>query len=274
MNNKQTEKEKKISSHIQMPKSVLKRFENQHHRYYYYDVKRRFIGTNGHAGSTNIELGFYSHEIEGFLNSEIETPFSKLYEAIDEISIDPPRGNIDSHFDYVAKRFVYALLARNPNAIDRIKKDPLINELFSSQQTRDLGMTMGFAAEMERDFLSNYGTTIAINSTDVPFILPTCGAYCLNIFEIEHIVLPVSPTKAIVFVEESGKGQVVADGVFRPYFIEDEVDAAQFNIAAFSTQCRYGNGFVVSPDKSALENAQNEVNPRDIHLSTDQTKDS
>lgn len=69
-----------------------------------------------------------------------------------------------SHFDYVAKRFVYALLARNPNAIDRIKKDPLINELFSSQQTRDLGMTMGFAAEMERDFLSNYGTTIAINS--------------------------------------------------------------------------------------------------------------
>ena len=267
MNNQKKQEKEKIDSHIQMPKSLLKRFENQHHRFYYYDVKKRVIGTNGHAGSTNTESDYYSKDVESFLNANFEKPFSDLYKSIDQISIDPLRGNIDSQFDYVAKRFVYALVARGPEAIDRIKQYSLINELFSSQQKHDLGMMLGLAAEAERDFLSTYGTTIAFNATDVPFILPTCGVYLLELFETVHLVLPVSPTKALVFVEESGKGNVVADGVFHPYLIEDEVDVAQFNIAAFSTQCRNGNGFVVSPDKSALENAQTEVNRRGVLLS-------
>ena len=274
MKNKQKKKGKKIDSHIQMPKSVLKRFEDQHHRYYYYDVRRRFIGTNGHAGSTNTELGFYSLEVESFLNANVETPFSDLFTIIDEISIDPPSGNINAEFDYAAKRFVYALIARNPTAIDRIKKDSLINDLLSPQQIHDLGMMLGFAAETERDFLSNYGTTIAINSTEVPFILPTCGTYQLPLEGVLHILLPVSPQKAIVFVEENGTDSIIHNNIVHPYHITDGQDVGVLNTVAFSAQCTLGNGFVISSTRTALENAQNEVNPRDIHLSTDQTKDS
>ncbi len=88
-----------INSHIQMPESALKRFENQHHQYYYYDVEGQFIGNHGHASSTNTQHGFYSRDVEEFLNANIETPFSNLMKTVDEIHIDPPQGHIDAVFD-------------------------------------------------------------------------------------------------------------------------------------------------------------------------------
>ena len=93
--------EKLIDSHIQMPKSVLKRFEDKNHRFYYFDVKGGFIGNNGHSGKINTKQGFYSKEAEEFLNKNIEKPFSELFEVIDGISIDPPQGHIDAAFDYI-----------------------------------------------------------------------------------------------------------------------------------------------------------------------------
>ncbi len=179
-----------------------------------------------------------------------------MLKTVDEISIEPPRGHIDSVFDYAAKRFVYALVARNPDNIDRIKECPFLTDFLSERDSRDAGMMLGFAAETEREFLAGYGTTIAVNMTDVPFILPTCGAYYIQLRGIEHIMLPVSPKKAIVFVEEKGKGVIIHDGIVHPYRVDDVRDVQAFDEAAFSTQCRYGNGYVVSPSRAALENAR------------------
>lgn len=251
--------EKLVDSHIQMPKSVLKRFEDKNHRFYYFDVKGGFIGNNGHSGKINTKLGFYSKEAEEFLNKNIEKPFSELFEVIDGISIDPPQGHIDAAFDYKAKRFVYALMARNPDSIDRINEYSFITYLLTPQQSRDMGMILGFAAEAEREILASYGTTVAFNTTEIPFVLPTCGAYYLNIMEMKHVVLPISPKKAIVFVEDKGKQIVIYDGVTHPYLINDVEDVEQFNIGAFSAQCRYGNGYVVSPNREALEAAKRNV---------------
>lgn len=244
-----------INSHIQMPKCVLKRFEDQNHRLFYYDVKKCIIGSNGHAGSLNTGFGFYSHNAEEFLNTNIEKPFSNLFENIDEIGINPPKGHINSQFDYTAKRFVYALLARNPNSVDRIKKYPFLTDILSSQQSRDAGMILGFAAEIDRDFLAPYGTTIAINTTEIPFVLPTCGVYYMKLWGSEHIFLPVSPQKAIIFVEEKRKDVIIHDGIVHPYSFDDIHEVRMCNMGALSTQCRYANGYVVSPSKEPLEHA-------------------
>lgn len=247
--------EKGINSHIQMPESALKRFENQHHQYYYYDVEGQFIGNHGHASSTNTQHGFYSRDVEEFLNANIETPFSNLMKTVDEIHIDPPQGHIDAVFDYTAKRFVYALVARNPDSIDRIKEYPFLTEVLTDREARDAGMMLGFAAEVERDFLAGFGTTVAVNITEVPFILPTCGAYYVQMRGIMHIALPVTPQKAIVFVEENGVDAIIHDGIVHPYRVDDISAVQVFNEAALSTQCRYGNGYVVSPDRTALTRA-------------------
>lgn len=244
-----------INSHIQMPESVLKRFEYQHHQFYYYDVTKGFIGNHGHANSTNTQRDFYSRDIEEFLGANVETPFGDALKIVDEISIEPPRGHIDSVFDYTAKRFVYALVARNPDNIGRIEEFPFLTDFLSERDSRDAGMMLGFAAETERELLAGYGTTIAVNLTEMPFILPTCGVYYIRLREFEHIVLPVSPKRAIIFVEERGKDAIIHDGIVHPYRIDDVCDVQVFNKAALSTQCRYGNGYVVSPDKGALENA-------------------
>jgi len=248
-----------INSHIQMPKSVLKRFENLHHKFFYYDVKNNRIGNNGHAGSINTSRGFFSKEIEIFLNANVEKPLSNLFSIIDEISIDPPKGHIDSKFDYVAKRFVYALLSRNPDKVDSICDYPSIADALSPQQFRDIGAVLGLAAEIKKNQLDSYGTTIAVNSTIMPFVLPTCGAYYMKIRDIEHVVLPVSPKKAIVFVEEKGKDEIICDGIVHPYSITDILDVHQLNIGAVFAQCRYGNGYVVSPQREALEYARSVV---------------
>ena len=158
--------EEEINSHIQMPESVLKRFENSHHQYYYYDVEKQFIGNHGHAGNTNTQCGFYSIATEAFLSANIEKPFGDLLKAVDEISIDPPQSHIDAVFDYTAKRFVYALVARNPDSIDRIKEYPFLTEVLTDREARDAGMMLGFAAEVERDFLAGFGTTVAVNITE------------------------------------------------------------------------------------------------------------
>ena len=249
-------KEKEIKSHIQMPKSMLKRFEGQHHQFYYYDVKKGIIGTRGHASDTNTQQGFYSKDEESFLNRNIETPFNNLFKAIDEISINPPHGHINSEFDYTAKRFVYALIARNPDNIIRVNDYLGISKQFCEQQTHDLGMEIGLAAENKRDFLAKYGTTVVVNTTDSPFILPTCGAYYLEILGFEHVVLPVSPQKAIAFIEEEGKSTIIHDGMVDLYEINNIQEVEEFNKSAFFAQCNYGNGFVVSSDKAALEKAK------------------
>ena len=247
--------EEKSNSHIQMPKCVLKRFENQHHQYYYYDVEKDSIGNHGHATTINTEQGFYSKEAEMLLSANIEKPFSEVCRRIDKIDINPPRGHIDAQFDYFAKRFIYALFARNPDSIDRINRFPFFSAFLSSQQLHDIGMMLGLAAEQERDFLAGYGTTVAVNATEVPFILPTCGAYSIHMLGFEHIIMPVSPKKAIAFIEPNGKDSIIHDGIVNPYRIDIEHDIHALNIGAFSTQRSYGNGYVVSPRRDALEDA-------------------
>ncbi len=247
-----------IDSHIQMPKRVLKKFENKQHCFYRYDVRTGIIA-KGYPKTTNTQKGFYSKEMEQSLNQNIEQPLDVIYKTINDISIDHPKGTIPSLLDYVAKRFVYALIARNPDNIDRVKAYRFLKETMSEQQLHDLGAFLGIAAELEREFLANWGTTIAVNRTETPFVLPTCGVYYLIIRNVLHLVLPVTPEKAVVFVEENGKDTIINNGIVHPYSIDNLDDIMTFNRNAFSTQILYGNGYVVSPQKELLEVLLNEI---------------
>jgi hypothetical protein len=248
-----------VDSHIQMPKCMLKRFENEHHSFFYYDVEKSYFGHSGHARSLNTKKGFFSFDAEQFLNDNYEKPFAELLKTVDAITIDPPGGNIDSVFDYRAKRFVNALIARNPAFIERIRKCSGLSKMLSDQQLNDLGVVIGLAAEEESGLLEEYGTTIAVNLSSTPLVLPICGAYIVALNGFEHIFLPVSPQRAIVFIEAKGKGSIISNGIVHPYALEDEIIIDELNRAAFSTQCKYGNGYVVSPQKTPLIKAKSEI---------------
>ncbi len=247
-----------INSHIQMPICVLQRFEDKDHRFFYYGVKKGIIGSNGHPSSINTEKGFYSKEAENYLRDNVETPFGNVLKMVDEIGIDPPRGHIDSVFDYTAKWFGYALVSRNPKHIDRIKEYPFLVDNLTEQQLHEMGMLVGFAAEIERDFLSKYVTTLAFNTTDIPFVLPTCGLYFIMLGSVENLVLPVSPDRAIVFIAEEQSTSIIHDGIVHPIRLDNVNNIEIFNRQAAYSQLVYGNGYVVSANREALETALQE----------------
>ena len=86
-------------------------------------------------------------------------------------------------------------------------------------------------------------------------MLPTCGVYYLKIRAYFHAILPVSPEKAIAFIEEKGKESIISNGIVHVYSIEQEKDITLFNNVAFRTQVEYGVGFIVCPEREPLENA-------------------
>ena len=79
-----------MNSHIQMPRFLLSRFENEYHSFFYYDVEKGLIGTNGHAKSMNTEHGYYPDVIEKYFSNELEQPFSKFLRRVDSLDINKP----------------------------------------------------------------------------------------------------------------------------------------------------------------------------------------
>ena len=59
-----------MDSHIQMPKFMLRRFENEQHELLYYDVETNVIA-KGFPKSINTEEDYYSDVMESILNREI-----------------------------------------------------------------------------------------------------------------------------------------------------------------------------------------------------------
>ena len=150
----------KIDSHIQMPKCILKRFENPNfNSFYSYDVRGDFIKKNGHASSTNTELGYYSTTVEQHLNQSIETPFSKALSALDEIDFDQPTISIETtHLDAI-KEFAYSLISRDPIAHKAMNNNLVISKLLfeiTAQDTHDIMAVYGPSFAKEKGLLEDY----------------------------------------------------------------------------------------------------------------------
>lgn len=241
-----------------MPKGILKRFEDtDKHSYYYYDVEKRIIGTRGYAKSTNTQEDFYSDIVEKYLKQDFEDVFFPCLKIIDEISVDPPRGILNEEFDYSVKRFVSALIARDPTNIDWIRDHYQLSFQWEDQQYHDYAMLVRLTAELEANMLHDWGVTIAINNTSTPFILPVCGIYYVELHGIKHILFPVSPKRSVVLVEPHGKERVIKDGIVHPYLLESTDFVNLINASAVYAQVQHKKGWVVSPTIEAIENAVN-----------------
>lgn len=236
-----------------MPKLLLKRFENKNHCFYYYDVEKRFIGSNGHAKSLNTELGYYSQETETFLNKHIEKPFSALLQAIDAIDFDAPDFSINSEVDRIVKRFIYALIARSPQMIKSTNEHSVFYQFLPLQEQHDYAAEEGILLAEKNNLLGNFFATFSVNRAQTPFILPMCGLYDCLINGIHVSILPISLELAVVLVESKGKESLVKTGMVNMYLINEDKYAIWFNKRAFAAQVNAGYGYVVSPDKISLE---------------------
>ena len=244
----------RINSHIQMPKFMLKRFENENQSFFYYDIKKGFIGSKGHAKTFYTELGYYSEDTERYLSSQIETPFSNLLRIIDCIDFDSESFPISSELDKNVKQFIYALISRSPIMVSGIKKSSeFYRNYLSVQKQHDYAVKKGIELAKELHVFDGFFVTFAINKSPMPFVLPMCGLYNFKYNQIEMAFLPISPHVAIALVENKGITMFAHDHIISMLLIAEHSFALWFNKRAFSAQKETGCGYVISSEKAALE---------------------
>ncbi len=248
-------KESIINSHIQMPKCVLKRFENDNNSFFYYIVEKDLIGKNGHAKSINTELGYYSKNTEEFLNNNVETPFSDLLYKIDKIDFDSPALTFEkqSEIDKTVKRFIYSLMVRSPQMIKEIKKNSVFYQFLSPQEQHDYAAEMGLSHAEEIDPFKDYLVTFAVNKSSIPYVLPMNGVYCIIIDGMETMFLPISPELSIVLMSKEGESKIIRNNMISMLLIKDSKYTMKLNKYAFLTQKEVGKGYIVSSKRTALE---------------------
>ena len=244
-----------VDSHIQMPRFLLARFENEQHKFFYYDVKKRFIGTNGHAKSTNTEYGYYPNEIEELLNNELEQPFSRILQFIDSVDLDTQHFTMTTIDENNIKQFLTSFIVRSPLFIDDLNKNSVFFQLFNIADQHAIAITQGFAEAQKQMFFDDYRITLTVNKSTIPFILPICGLYEYSLNGYTHINLPVSPKIAITMIESAGIHSIEKNGLIHLYLINQEKHTKKLNEFAFKHQCKQQYGCVISPSKEAIEEA-------------------
>lgn len=243
--------EKIINSHIQMPKIVLKRFE-KNNRFCYYDVCKGIIGTNGHAKSLNTELGYYSAETEEFFRDNIETPLGQMIKYIESVDMEKYDFSITSEFDAVIKNYAYALIGRSPRIIPGLEKSSMFFPGLPEQLKRDVSAVASTSWATLEDSLGEYTTTLVVNKSPKPFVLPTMGIYSVSLWKCAHLIIPINPNVAVALVPKEAKDKILRNNIIMLYNLESEDEMKLFNRVAFRTQLQQGHGYVVALEKQQL----------------------
>ena len=220
----------KINSHIQMPRSILSNFENEHNVLYYYDFNDSRI-KRGHSKSLNTEQDYYSEGMEKHLCTNIEHPFSETLRKIKSFNIGERLILTESDLENIL-HYLYALMARSFENLDALKKNSIFSIMYSDRFIHDFLIQFSLERFEHTEFLADSDITFGINTTDIPFVLPISG-YC----ETNGVVyLPVSPTIVIMIVYKNQEQYVYnnkplytvfdkresVDGINRLFFISEK----------------------------------------------------
>lgn len=241
-----------VKSHIQMPRCVLKQFEDDACTLYYYDFTQKCI-KKGHAKSLNREEGYYSEEMEGYLNKRVETPFSQVLHTISRM--DRTCEDMTMPPDMLDKilRYLYALVRRSPEFLESsIDQQSALMELLSEQQKHDYTAYFGIEESAEKGFFSDWIITFLINTTDTPFVLPQCGMYSYTFNGSLAINLPITPYHAIAIMHPSLAARMIEGNVIRMLEVNENERVELFNRAAFRYEMKYNKRRVVSNSRELI----------------------
>lgn len=241
-----------MNSHIQMPKFVLRRFENEDHKLFFYDVKTGIIAS-GFANTINTEEGYYSPEAEELLNANVEGPFSRILKYLDSIDYDADSFTLPPDFMDTVKTYLNALLVRNPKTFQSTANKSVFMQFFPVQQQHDMTVVAGLDEARKTDYFRDYFPTFMNNETDVPFILPVCGFYWFVRDGAQHVNIPIDPQTAITLVENKLLDKIIKNDKIRMYRVDHEKDLDSLNCRAMMEQKNLGYGRVVSRNKEILE---------------------
>ena len=251
---KKSDDSRLVNSHIQMPKLLLKRFHNKYNRFFYYDVQKGIVGTNGTSKSINTEYGYYSPSTEHFLRDYIETPFGKIIAYIEKIDFRQESFRMTSDFEEVTRNFIYALLARDPETVGEINKNSVFFQFLPSRTRHDIAARNGIAFAKKNNIFGEYVLTFMVNCTEIPFVLPLMGIYSYSINGHSMLNLPISSTKALCLVHQDYAERLIhSDGTISMFMINNPEQLWKMNFFAFAAQKKHNWGCVICPHREELD---------------------
>ena len=236
-----------IQSHILLPKFLLKRFEDERHFLYYLGIEKDSTVKISHAKSLNTKKGYYSPEVERYLQINIENPFSKVLKVIDSADYDLNDVYIDNEMADIVKDYALSLYSRSPFAIESLNETSIYFRLFPIQDKADIAVSLSQETGTKNNIFQEYQVTIMINKTNVPFVLPLSGMYGFEKSSKKYILMPVSPKRSLVLIEHEKK---VPRKIFE---IDDDSIVNFFNLKAYKHQCNQQYGYIICDRKDTLE---------------------
>ena len=256
-----------VMSHIEVPKSVLKQFEDKNHVIHTYDVKKQRI-VRGYAKSLNTEMGYFSPDIEDFLGNDVEKPYTDLGRKISEANLSSNDVSVYEEeepgeiFDVVWK-YALALVLRNPKLVKQLNVETEFFPYLTDQDQHGITVKSGLINLMNKRYFRDFGVTMLLNNTNEPFIIAMDGMLS-QLRPDFGISLTVSATPKLAFMLVQKKEKLItyqdSEHQQMSMFDVSQKVVHGLNIAYAGQQYSSGNGFFGSGDRPLIENIIRELN--------------
>lgn len=244
---------KMVNSHIQMPKCVLKNFEDDKQTLYYYDFKSKNI-KRGRAASLNTEYGYYSEDTENFLRDYIETPLGTIMSKLKQITIED-KFTINSDFIVTVRYFLYSLLCRSESMLKSLNRNSVFFPLLKKQDQHNCAAVLGVELANKKGLMNDWHITFSINNSNTPFVLPLLGLYQISYKTNECILLnmPISPNHAITLFPKKFREEFVENNNVKLFNLSDDASVHTLNLFAFQSEEKNNNKYIISNKKEEIE---------------------
>ncbi len=243
-----------INSHIQIPNCILKNFRSANGKVNYLKLDTGNIGSCG-SGNLGTELGYYSKEMEQYLNKEIESPFALLVSKVLSFVSNKNKLTLPASIEDNFKRYVTAAMARSNQAFDSFSKNSITAAFLDAQTNRD--DLVFFSTQKNggiHPIIQNHRMLVIHNQSKRQFVVPRNCFFCIqNGSPIDDwIIAPVSPECAFALVPDYYPRSFVDGEECHLCLIHDDESILMMNKRALVYEYVFNKSFVAAADVGEL----------------------
>lgn len=239
------------NSHIQVPKCVLKQFENEKQTVFYYDPSVNEVKM-GRSRTLNTEEGYYSNQMEDILNNSIENPLGNLIAEIKKYDFSKLPIPIPKNIESVVFKYFDSLLARSTITINKFDESIYL-QFLPKQNQHDIAVFSMLSETPAEKRLGEYIITLCVNFTDITFVLPAIGVFSYHYNNDSFINIPITPTLCFHLIKTDKPEKYIKNNSVALWKIDEREITRSMNAAAFVSELSGNKRFIASPNRDELE---------------------
>lgn len=245
-----------INSHIQIPKCVLKQFENENHELFYFDKNKynKMAPINkGRAKSLNTQIGYYSDDTEDALNRNIETPLGRLLKLINESDFNAENVDLPTNSEAIIRNYAYSLLCRSQQLLKALSKKSVYFQFFSNERDKhDIAVINGMNSAIKTDYFGGWHLALILNKTKAPFVLPLYGVFSFNDKNNQSLQIPLTPKISAMLIDGNQFKELFSKNTTPTISLFDEQQIFTINQIGCRYELTNNRGICISNNKEYL----------------------